>query len=177
MAQSVIGSVLRFGLTWLSRGRLPLTQGKLELPGLAGRVEVIRDRWGVPHIYAQDTHDLLMAQGLVHAQDRLWQMEPKRGTATGRLSELFGPVALDTDRAVRTFGFPRLGQSDLPVPTQSCATPCTLSSTVSTPSLRGLGIPRKSAKAARWASPSPAICTTLILLNEPDVRRDSAPYV
>ncbi len=112
MAPSFLGSILRSGLTWLSRGRLPQTQGKLTLPGLSAPVEVIRDRWGVPHIYAGNPHDLFFAQGFVHAQDRLWQMEINRRTATGRLSELFGPLALDTDRAVRTFGFHRLGQAD-----------------------------------------------------------------
>ena len=55
---------------------------------------------------------LFFAQGFVHAQDRLWQMELNRRTATGRLSELFGSVALDTDRTTRTFGFHRLGQAD-----------------------------------------------------------------
>ncbi len=112
MAQSFVGSLLRTALTWLGQRRLPLTQGRLSLPGLTGPVEVIRDRWGVPHIYAQNAHDLFMAQGFVHAQDRLWQMELNRRTATGRLSELFGPLALDTDRAVRTFGFHRLGKTD-----------------------------------------------------------------
>jgi penicillin amidase len=112
MAQSFLGSILRSGLTWLSRGRLPQIQGKLAVPGLAAPVEVVRDRWGVPHIYAQNEHDLFFTQGFVHAQDRLWQMEINRRTATGQLSELFGPLALDTDRAVRTFGFHRLGQAD-----------------------------------------------------------------
>ncbi len=109
---SFLGSVLKTGLTWLDRGRLPQIQGKLSLPGLSGRVEVIRDRWGVPHIYAGNPHDLFFAQGVVHAQDRLWQMEVNRRTATGRLSELFGELALGTDRAVRTFGFHRLGKAD-----------------------------------------------------------------
>ena len=112
MAPSFLGRILRAGLTWLDRGRLPQTQGKLTLPGLSAAVEVIRDRWGIPHIYAQNEHDLFFTQGFVHAQDRLWQMEVNRRTATGRLSQLFGPIALDTDRAVRTFGFHRLGQAD-----------------------------------------------------------------
>ena len=108
----VLGSVLRFGLTWLGRGRLPRSDGTLQAPGLSAPVEIIRDQWGVPHIYAADLHDLFFAQGFVHAQDRLWQMELNRRTATGQLSEMFGPVALDTDRTCRTFGFARLGQAD-----------------------------------------------------------------
>ena len=109
---NVLGPVLRAGLTWLGKGRLPQISGTLNLPGLSSPVEVIRDRWGVPHIYSDNAHDLFFAQGYVHAQDRLWQMEVNRRTAAGRLSELFGAVALDTDRAVRTFGFYRLGQAD-----------------------------------------------------------------
>ena len=66
----------------------------------------------MPHLYAANTHDVFFGQGFVHAQDRLWQMELNRRTATGRLSELFGPLALDTDRAARTFGFQRLGKAD-----------------------------------------------------------------
>ncbi len=112
LMHAILGPVLRAGLTWLGRRRLPKIEGTLTLSGLSAPVEVIRDRWGIPHIYASNTHDLFFAQGFVHAQDRLWQMELNRRTASGRLSELFGEVALDTDRAIRTFGFHRLGQAD-----------------------------------------------------------------
>jgi penicillin amidase len=108
----ILGSILQIGLTWLSRRRLPPVDGTLTVPGLSAPVEVIRDRWGVPHIYAANVHDLIFAQGYVHAQDRLWQMEVNRRLATGRLSEMFGKIALETDRAVRTFGFHRLAQAD-----------------------------------------------------------------
>src|SRR5512139_2770558 len=111
--QNAIGSILRGGLTFMSKRRLPQIDGTSKVPGLAAPVEVIRDRWGVPHIYTSNTHDLFFTQGFVHAQDRLWQMELNRRTATGRLSEIFGAVALDTDRAVRTFGFARIAQIDL----------------------------------------------------------------
>ena len=110
---TVLGPALRAGLTWLSRRRLPQIDGELHLPALDAPVEVIRDRWGVPHIYAATLHDVFFAQGFVHAQDRLWQMEINRRIATGRLSELFGEVALDTDRLTRTFGFRRLAEADL----------------------------------------------------------------
>ena len=111
--QNAIGSIMRGALTFMSKRRLPQINGTSNVPGLAAPVEVIRDRWGIPHIYASSTHDLFFAQAFVHAQDRLWQMELNRRTATGRLSEIFGAVALDTDRAVRTFGFARIAQSDL----------------------------------------------------------------
>jgi penicillin amidase len=108
----VLGSVLRAGLTWASRRRLPTIDGALNLPGLSAPVEVIRDRWGVPHLYASTMHDLFFAQGFVHSQDRLWQMELNRRIASGRLSELFGEMALATDRASRTLGFHRLAGAD-----------------------------------------------------------------
>ena len=107
-----LAPIAKIGLTWLSQRRLPQIEGELTLPGLAAPVEIIRDRWGIPHIYAQNTADLFFAQGFVHAQERLWQMELNRRTGQGRLSELFGDLALDTDRTIRTFGFNRLGQAD-----------------------------------------------------------------
>ncbi|MFX0065874.1 MAG: penicillin acylase family protein [Candidatus Hermodarchaeota archaeon] len=96
----------------MSRKCLPLIDGKLELAGLSAPVEVVRDQWSIPHIYAENIHDLFFAQGFVHAQDRFWQMEINRRTANGTLSEIFGDIALETDRTTRTFGFARLGRTD-----------------------------------------------------------------
>jgi len=56
-----LGSALRAGLTWLGRKRLPQIDGDLNVPGLSAPVEIIRDRWGVPHIYAANAHDLFFA--------------------------------------------------------------------------------------------------------------------
>ena len=110
--KTFIGSLANGLLNRMSRSRLPQTEGTLILTGISSQVEVIRDRWGIPHIFAENTTDLFFAQGFVHAQDRLFQMELNRRTAAGQLSELFGEVALDTDRIVRTFGFNRLGRKD-----------------------------------------------------------------
>lgn len=96
----------------ISKRRLPLHEGELKLSGLKDAVRVVRDAYGVPHIYAQNLHDLAFAQGVVHAQDRLFQMELNRRVATGRLSELIGVEGVDTDRAVRTFGFHRVAAKD-----------------------------------------------------------------
>jgi len=96
----------------MSRSRLPQIKGDLTLSGLSAPVEIIRDRWGIPHIFAENLPDLFFAQGFVHAQDRLFQMELNRRTAAGTLSEIFGKLSLDTDRFVRTFGFNRLGRTD-----------------------------------------------------------------
>ena len=108
----ILGPLARAVLTSMGRRKLAQIDGRLTLPGLTSPVEILRDRWGVPHIYAQTAHDLFFAQGVVHAQDRLWQMELNRRTALGQLSELFGEIALDTDRTARAFGFNRLGQTD-----------------------------------------------------------------
>jgi penicillin G amidase len=98
------------GVAALTAVRRPLarTSGQVSLPGLDAPVQILRDRWGVPHIYARNTTDLFVAQGYVHAQDRLWQMELQRRTGMGRLAEVFGPIALDTDRFVRVLGFNRV---------------------------------------------------------------------
>jgi penicillin amidase len=72
--------------------------GELGVEGLGAPVEVIRDRWGTPHIYATTVEDLFLAQGFVAAQDRMWQLDVWRRVAMGELSEVFGPefVARDT---------------------------------------------------------------------------------
>ncbi len=109
---TLVGKFARSFLTSKDRKRLPRVDGTLPVEGLNLPVEIIRDRWGIPHIYANSLDDLCFAQGFVHAQDRLFQMELNRRTAQGTLSELFGEAALDTDRTTRTFGFNRLGRVD-----------------------------------------------------------------
>jgi penicillin amidase len=100
------------GLLAALRRPLPRLDGRLALPDLGGPVEVLRDRWGVPHIYAGSHADLFMAQGYVHAQERLWQMELQRRTGHGQLAEIFGPLALDSDRFLRTLGFGRVARRE-----------------------------------------------------------------
>ncbi len=92
----------------LFRRPRPTVGGTLQVSGLEKSVEVLRDRWGIPHIFARTDHDLFFAQGFVHAQDRLWQMEYWRRTAAGRLAEVLGPEALPIDRWARVL---RLYQS------------------------------------------------------------------
>ncbi|MGI9629007.1 MAG: penicillin acylase family protein [Longimicrobiales bacterium] len=89
----------------LANRSLARIDGELEVPGLAEPVEVIRDEWGIPHIYAGNDEDLFFAQGYVMAQDRLWQMEMWRRWHEGRLAEIFGPEALDYDRRTRLMMF------------------------------------------------------------------------
>jgi len=80
--------------------RLPPAQ-EVAVPGLEQPVEVLRDRWGIPHVYARTTRDLFRAQGYVVAQDRLWQMEMWRRTGEGTLAEVLGPSAIRRDRFAR----------------------------------------------------------------------------
>ena len=110
--KKVVGGVARGGIKLLDKRRLPKLSGSYDLPGLNQKVSVNRDQNGVPHIQSNGNEDLFFAQGFVHAQDRLWQMELNRRTAKGTLSEIFGAVALDTDRIARTFGWKRLGEKD-----------------------------------------------------------------
>src|SRR5678816_327638 len=88
-------------LKTMARESLAKISGEITVPGLTGNVEVIRDTWGVPHIYAQNQDDLFFAQGYVMAQDRLWQMEMWRRGIEGRMAEILGPQAVDRDRTAR----------------------------------------------------------------------------
>ena len=92
-------------LSELASKSLAQIDGEIEIPGLRATVEIIRDEWGVPHIYAENDDDLFFAQGYVMAQDRLWQMEMWRRWHEGRLADIFGPDALDYDRRTRLMMF------------------------------------------------------------------------
>lgn len=81
---------------------LPITSGDIVLSGLQGPVEILRDDFGVPHIYAKNESDLFFAMGYAMAQDRFWQMEFHRRLGSGRLSEVFGEDFVKVDRYFRT---------------------------------------------------------------------------
>ena len=82
-----------------ARAKAALSQvaGEIRLTGLEQPVEIIRDRWGIPHIYARTVRDLFFAQGFVAAQDRLWQLDLWRRMSEGTLAELVGPTAVNRD--------------------------------------------------------------------------------
>jgi len=113
LSQQLLAATLDLGLAVLGRLRRPRLRGTWHLPGLIAAVEILRDRWGVPHIYAAGAADLMFAQGFVHAQDRLWQMEFQRRLVAGRLAELVGPAALSVDRAVRILGMRRVAEAEV----------------------------------------------------------------
>ena len=95
------------------RRTFPTIDGTVKVAGLHSTVEVYRDRWGVPHIYADNAEDLFFAQGYVTAQDRLWHMEFNRRVASGTLSEILGEATLDTDRFIRTLGWRQVAGAEV----------------------------------------------------------------
>ncbi len=101
-------------LAWITGRAMPQTSGTLQAPGLEGQVTVARDVHGIAQITAATPHDLFFTQGYVHAQERMWQMEVWRHISSGRLSELFGEGTLDTDKFIRTLGWRRAAERDLP---------------------------------------------------------------
>lgn len=95
------------------RKSFPDTTGEVHVAALHGDVTVKRDAKGIPQIYADDPEDLFFAQGFVHAQDRFYEMDFRRHVTSGRLAELVGDAALDTDKYVRTLGWRRVAQKEL----------------------------------------------------------------
>lgn len=84
----------------------------LHIPGLKKPVEVVYDDLLVPHIFAENMEDALMAQGYITAQNRLWQMDISTRQAAGRLSEILGPRTLNRDRLIRRRGLPLAAEND-----------------------------------------------------------------
>ena len=109
---ALIGGAALGGYFYL-RLSLPQTSGVIELAGLGAEVEVLRDPHGIPHIFAKSEADAQFALGFVHAQDRLWQLEMNRRIGSGRLAEVLGSTALDTDRFLRTLGIRRTAEANL----------------------------------------------------------------
>ncbi|MBX7214606.1 MAG: penicillin acylase family protein [Thermoflexales bacterium] len=108
----LLGAVSGGAFLITSRASHPQTSGSAKVAGLTGKVEVIRDKFGVPHIYADTPEDLFRAQGYVHAQDRYFQMEFWRRIGQGRISELFGKSALNNDKFIRTIGWARVAEEE-----------------------------------------------------------------
>ena len=101
-----------FGV-FTARRSFPQVEGQLTLNGLDGPVDVYRDSMGIPNIYATTLHDLFMAQGYVHAQERFWQMDFWRHTGSGTLSEMFGAKQVETDAFLRTLGWRQVAEQEV----------------------------------------------------------------
>jgi len=99
----------------LTRCPLPQHDGELEVAGLNDTVEILRDEWGIPHIYASNLHDLFFAQGYTQAQDRWWQMEFSRHQGSGTIEELVGKNTdlLPADIFLRTIGWHRVAEQEV----------------------------------------------------------------
>lgn len=106
--------VVAAGIAWLFASAWPTT-GARKIAGLTAPVEILRDAWGVPHIFAGSGEDAATALGWAHAEDRLWQMEMTRRLGAGRLAEVFGASALPSDRFMRTLGLYRLAKQQFPL--------------------------------------------------------------
>jgi penicillin amidase len=109
----VLALVLALVGLFLVRRSFPTTDGEISLPGLDAPVTVHRDESGVPTIEAETAHDLFLAQGFVHAQDRFWEMDFRRHVTSGRLSELFGKSQLGTDTFIRTLGWRKVAEQEV----------------------------------------------------------------
>jgi penicillin amidase len=108
----VLSALLFLAGVWFVRRSWPQVAGNISVSGLQAPVEVIRDHWGVAHIFAQNTHDLFFSQGYAQAQDRMWQMEFTRRIGSGRLSEVLGSETVGIDERIRTLGLRRAADRD-----------------------------------------------------------------
>jgi penicillin amidase len=93
------------------RSSLPQIDGTIVVSGVSGPVDIVRDRDAIVHVFAKTRRDTFYGLGYAHAQDRLWQMEFQRRVGHARLSEIFGPRTLATDRFLRTLGTGRAARS------------------------------------------------------------------
>lgn len=98
--------------TWAARRSFPQTDGSVQVWALEAEVRVVRDSYGVPHIYASSMNDLYRAQGYVEAQDRFYQMDFWRHIGSARLSEMFGESSLETDRFLRTLQLESIAEQE-----------------------------------------------------------------
>ncbi len=97
---------------WTVQRSFPTTSGRIEVPGLAAAVTVYRDDLGIPQLVAETDHDLFLAQGYVHAQDRFWEMDFRRHVTAGRVAELFGEAQVATDAFIRTLDWRGVAEAE-----------------------------------------------------------------
>ncbi|MCA8895332.1 MAG: penicillin acylase family protein, partial [Amphiplicatus sp.] len=100
------------GVFWL-RSSAPSLSGEYGVEGLSAKTSIVRDEYGVPHIFAENVEDAYTALGFVHAQDRLVQMEFLRWVAQGRLAEKVGASGVDTDKLSKTLNLKKIGELSL----------------------------------------------------------------
>jgi len=96
--------LISIGIAYFLYSQKPVYKGEFSFVGLQDNVEIYYDDYGVPHIYADNDLDAMMALGYVHAQDRLWQMEVIKRISAGRLSEIFGAELIPVDKFYLSLG-------------------------------------------------------------------------
>ena len=113
----IVVGVIFLGLIAVAVGYFLLTRSipnyssTHEVHGITGPVEIIRDRYAIPHIFGGTDEDVFFGLGFAHAQDRLWQMTMLRRAAYGRLSEIFGSETLEIDRLIRIYDMRALAEA------------------------------------------------------------------
>jgi len=111
LVAALVLALVAGGFVWYLAARsLPDYSGSYTVPAISAPVEIVRDTYAVPHIFGETDADVLFGLGFAHAQDRLWQMELMRRTAQGRLSELFGPDTLESDKLLRALDIYSISQ-------------------------------------------------------------------
>ncbi|MHA1986667.1 MAG: penicillin acylase family protein [Promethearchaeota archaeon] len=94
----------------IAKNAFPPVSGSEKVKGIQEEVEILWDKWGIPHVYANASNDAYFAQGYIHASHRLWQLEFFRRVTSGELSEIVGEATLDRDKHYRTIGLHRIAQ-------------------------------------------------------------------
>ncbi len=94
----------------IAKNAFPAVSGSEKVKGIQEEVEILWDKWGIPHIYANSLNDVYYTQGFIHASHRLWQMEFFRRVASGELSEIVGEATLDRDKHYRIIGLHRIAK-------------------------------------------------------------------
>jgi len=111
---ALIGISLLLAWYMLSRS-IPDYDARLNVTGISGQVEILRNTANVPHIFGATDEDVYYGLGFAHAQDRLWQMTLLRRTVQGRLSEIFGQRTVKVDELMRRLGLYELALSSVAV--------------------------------------------------------------
>ncbi|MBY8990989.1 MAG: penicillin acylase family protein [Candidatus Lokiarchaeota archaeon] len=94
----------------IAKNAFPQVSGTETIKGIEDEVEILWDKWGVPHIYARSMEDAYFTQGYIHASHRLWQLETFRRFTSGTLSEIIGAAMVDQDKHYRIIGLHRIAK-------------------------------------------------------------------
>lgn len=111
---AVVAVIASVGAVSMVRRSMPETRGTVDMAGLGASVTVLRDDSGIPHIYGDSLTDLARAQGYVHAQERFFEMDVRRHVTSGTVAELIGAAGVASDKIVRTLGWRRVAEAELP---------------------------------------------------------------